>query len=185
MDGVVWVKGTVEPTEFQPPALGRDATHHISLLRDFIFFLKSYIKSQSLKIRQTQGDKVRFPRVASQTKATANPFHSGPGLTLGSSSRSRPCRGRRRLWEGAGWGRCAARSGSAPPPSAAWPAGSGWAWGDTREQEPAPANKMLPWKTTSELSQPSTAQDNSQSYKYLYELPLLLGNFGAIIMRTG
>lgn len=179
------LKGPWSPRNSNPLPLAGMLLTTSAFCGTLFFFLKSYIKSQSLKIRQTQGDKVRFPRVASQTKATANPFHSGPGLTLGSSSRSRPCRGRRRLWEGAGWGRCAARSGSAPPPSAAWPAGSGWAWGDTREQEPAPANKMLPWKTTSELSQPSTAQDNSQSYKYLYELPLLLGNFGAIIMRTG
>lgn len=35
-------------------------------------------------------------------------------------------------------------------------------------------------------SQPSTAQRNSQPYKYLYELPLLLGSFGAVIvMGTG
>lgn len=32
MHGVVWVKGILEPTEFQPPALSRDATPHISLL---------------------------------------------------------------------------------------------------------------------------------------------------------
>lgn len=73
-----------------------------------------------------------------------------PGLTLGFSSRSRLCRGRRLLWAGAGWGRCAVQSGSAPPPSAAWPAESGWAWGDTQERAPAPESKKFPLKTTSE-----------------------------------
>lgn len=73
-----------------------------------------------------------------------------PGLTLGSSSRSRLCRGHRLLWEGAGWGRSAALSGSAPLPSAAWPGESGSAWGDTQEQAPAPKIKIFPLKTTSE-----------------------------------
>lgn len=46
--------------------------------------------------------------------------------------------------------------------------------------------KHLCEKPPQSLSRPSTAQYNSQSYKYLYELPLLLGNFGAIIiMRAG
>lgn len=38
MHGVVWVKGILEPIGFQPPALSRDATHHLSLLQGFIYF---------------------------------------------------------------------------------------------------------------------------------------------------
>lgn len=38
MHGGVWVKGTLEATEFQPPALGWDATHHTDLLQGFIYF---------------------------------------------------------------------------------------------------------------------------------------------------
>lgn len=83
-------------------------------------------------------------------------------LTLGSSSQSRPSLRRTLLWEGAGWGRCAERCVSAPPPSAGWPNTSGWVWDGTQACGPAPAQHTHTHRSISNgLGTNDTIRDHS------------------------